>query len=297
MKEELLRKRLVKDRVFLYKIYNTSDFKEIKVLVKEATPHQTITILHYLHKLVTGKVLFSSENYAQIVKQKRIFKLRRGVESKVSLRNRIKDKESRIQFLLDISSILPICFKPLFEKKKQINMDDEVTEMVLLNYNDYLKLKKRTCDCSKNIPSNDSDIKNTEGHGVDLPKSIPENSYQVDLPKSLPEKYVQPNNVFEAIEMNSSLLSLVPSVHKQNAKYLLEDLQKKKSITWNKEGNLTIREKQIASDLKTLLNKVFTGVRKGEISGESEFINFLNEENLSHYIKSAPKDWFYIGKP
>ena len=71
MKETVLRKRLIKDKGFLYHIYSAKDAKEVKLYISQATNFQVNTILHYLHMLASGKVNLFKEVFAAIVKQKK----------------------------------------------------------------------------------------------------------------------------------------------------------------------------------------------------------------------------------
>lgn len=118
MKEQILRKRLLKDKSFLYKIYSESGSKNIKEILAKATTFQINTILHYLHYVVTGKIPFPKENYDYIVKHKKIIRLRRGIETKLALKNHIKDKSLGLTYLKDLSNVLSVLFKPMFEKRK-----------------------------------------------------------------------------------------------------------------------------------------------------------------------------------
>lgn len=116
MREQLMRKHLLKDKLFLFKVYSASETKVVKELLAQASITQINTILRYMHLLVTGKIVFSRNDYAAIVQQNKMVRLRRGIESKLSLRNKIKDKSLAIPYLKDMASILGILFKPLFEK-------------------------------------------------------------------------------------------------------------------------------------------------------------------------------------
>lgn len=118
MKEQILRKRLLKDKNFLYKIYSESNSKSIKELLAQASTFQINTILHYLHCVVTGKIPLPRENYDYVVNHKKIIRLRRGVETKISLRSRITDKSLGLKYLKDLSNVLSVLFKPMFELKK-----------------------------------------------------------------------------------------------------------------------------------------------------------------------------------
>ena len=116
MRNEILRKRLLKEKIFLYEVYN-SDTKKIKQLLSSATPSQINTILNYLHKVCTEHVRMKKTDFDQLVAKKRLIRLRRGVEKKLSLKNALKDKLKSLEFLLDISSTLPLLFRPMFVKE------------------------------------------------------------------------------------------------------------------------------------------------------------------------------------
>lgn len=116
MKEDLLRNRLLRDRTFLHQVY-TNGAKKIIELLKSAPKNKINTILHYLHKVCSGKVRMSTKDFEKIVAQKRLLRLRKGIEKKASLRLSLKDKAHGISFLCSIASSLPILFVPLFEKE------------------------------------------------------------------------------------------------------------------------------------------------------------------------------------
>ena len=199
------------------------------------------------------------------------------------------------------------------------NWDDDVTQMVLLSYSDYERLKKNNdlyvelCKQKKSIsesktPSSDvlavetEHVQNKEGHGENLDDSVKDfdkdNSYITGVAKELPNKYIQPNNEYEKIDLDRNLTSLVPKHKKDKATKLLEELMGKKNLSWDSDNQLIIKEQKIqGSDLKKLIEKVFRGIRRNDYIGEKTFMDYLAEENLAHYIESVEPDWYYIGKP
>lgn len=133
-------------------------------------------------------------------------------------------------------------------------------------------------------------------------------NYAVKVAEELPSKFKDSKDIYEALNTAindadsydcSSEISLVPKIHKATARKLVQELRKKKSIKWGSEGEISLSGKKInGSRIKELLPKVFRGIRAGANKGEEDFIKYLQDENLSHYVKSvSDKDWFYIGKP
>ena len=202
-----------------------------------------------------------------------------------------------------------------------MSYEDDVTPMVLLSQYDYEKIKKNSdlfiaqkdskscCDCklvektssSEEKEKEDSvtnDLKNKQGHGELLQGEVP-NSFHDIPPQQLPTKYIQPNNEYQAIELaHSSATSLVPKKRKDIAKQLVQELRKKKTISWCPKNEVTVKDKKIeGSDVRKLIEKVFSGVRRSDNIGEIEFINYLTEEGLGNFIESVGPDWYYIGKP
>ena len=118
IKEEILRNRLLKDKTFLYEVY-TKPTKKIIELIESASKYKINTILHYLHKVCSGQVRMSRKDFEKIVAQKRLFRLRKGIEKRAALRLSIKDKEHGVNFLVSIASSLPILLVPLFEKENE----------------------------------------------------------------------------------------------------------------------------------------------------------------------------------
>ena len=195
------------------------------------------------------------------------------------------------------------------------SLEDEVHEMVLLSHADYSRIKKNSdlylsqsknkCDCESKEKKDSVAVGEQQGHGEttsydndDIPKG--ETSYDVntDIPKEIPIQLAQPNNVFEEIELNHKLLSLLPGIKKEKGKALLKELQKKKNMSWSIDHEVVLNDKIISgSDLRKLLDIVFTGVRRNKIIGETDFINFLTNENLGHYVESVSPNWYFIGKP
>ena len=123
-----------------------------------------------------------------------------------------------------------------------MSYEEEVTPMVLLSHHEYVKLKKHSdlylskskeaakcCDCKKSatigkiasatstgdvLEEEEEDLKSKEGHG-EGPVSL--NSFDSVPPQPLPIQYTQPNNEYQAIELNSAI-SLVPKLRKDRAK-------------------------------------------------------------------------------
>ena len=198
--------------------------------------------------------------------------------------------------------------------------EEDVTPMVLLSQHDYEKLKKNSdlliskktdskscCECKKVENKSTSkekeeddiseDLSNKQGHGEVLQGEVL-NSFDNKAPLQLPAEYIQPNNEYQAIELNQSAISLVPNLRKDKAKELLEELRKKKTISWCPRNEVTVKDKHIVgSDVRKLIEKVFNGVRRSDNIGEIEFIKYLVEGGLGHYIESVGPDWYYIGKP
>ena len=85
MKEPVLRKRLLKDKVFLSQMYKANDSQSVKLYLAQATTYQINTVLHYLHMLAIGKVNLCKEQFATIVRKKKMQAVRRGVEKKACL--------------------------------------------------------------------------------------------------------------------------------------------------------------------------------------------------------------------
>lgn len=116
MKPDIVRKRLLKNKVTLYNIYN-SDIQQRKVLIGQLTKYEVQTILQYLHLLCCGKVRMSKSDFDKIVSRKRLNRLRNGCERKPALRSLLESTEKGIDFLRGISVILPIVLRPMFEQE------------------------------------------------------------------------------------------------------------------------------------------------------------------------------------
>ena len=117
MREEILRRRLLKDKALLYKLYE-GDQTGIKKLITSATDAEIITILHYLNKLCNGRVVFRKVDFEKILAHKKLLILRKGVEKKSDLRRKIRDKSDARIYLVSISKVIPILLRPIFEQNE-----------------------------------------------------------------------------------------------------------------------------------------------------------------------------------
>ena len=115
MKEDLLRKRLLKSKSLFYSIFKAGA-KDIKTIIKSATTYECNTILHYLHKLCNGKVRLRKQDFQEIIRKKKLSALRRGLEKKMSLRNAIRQKDVGLKLLHSMAVVMALLLKPLFEK-------------------------------------------------------------------------------------------------------------------------------------------------------------------------------------
>ena len=161
-------------------------------------------------------------------------------------------------------------------------LEVEVSEMVLLSYQDYERIRKnsdkflsqnKNCDCNSNEKKEEkiTDIADKQGHGTssdvdvdttDVPKQGDASSYDVDgqNPKQIPLQFIQPQNVFQDIEFNTKILSLLPAMKKEKGRQLLKELEKKKNMSLSKDNEVVINNKRITgSDLKNLFDIVFLG--------------------------------------
>lgn len=179
-------------------------------------------------------------------------------------------------------------------------MNDNSVQMVLLEYREFTRLKKTQEEYHKLVAKKsqekvitepevkiNSDSEDLKGHGSG-------DSYNVSVPDAIPDEFVDKPTIYDEVT------SLVPKKHKLSARKLVSDLKKRDSIQWcSGNGEITIKKKKIpGSKLKEILPKVFTGLRAGQLQGEEDFMDYLKEIDLEHYIKSVKaKDWFYIGKP
>lgn len=106
---------MMKDKEFLYQVY-TKPAKKTVELLESASKYKINTILHYLHKVCTGKVRMSKLCFDKIVAQKRLFRVRKGIEKRASLRLSIKDRAHGVKFLISIATSLPFLLAPMFVK-------------------------------------------------------------------------------------------------------------------------------------------------------------------------------------
>ena len=182
----------------------------------------------------------------------------------------------------------------------------------LLSYQDYERIRKnsdkylsqnKNCDCKSKERKEEKipDIVNQQGHGTSSDVDVTDaTSYDVDIqkPKQIPLQFIQPQNVFQDIEFNTKILSMLPAMKKEKGRQLLKELEKKKNMSLSKDNEVVINNKRITgSDLKNLFDIVFSGVRRNSVTGETEFIDYLINENLGHYIESVEQNWYYIGDP
>ena len=146
------------------------------------------------------------------------------------------------------------------------SLEDEVHEMVLLSHADYSRMKKNSdlylsqsknkCDCESKEKKDSVAVGEQQGHGETTSYDKGETSYDVntDIPKEIPIQLAQPNNVFEEIELNHKLLSLLPGIKKEKGKALLKELQKKKNMSWSIDHEVVLNDKIISgSDLRNCL--------------------------------------------
>ena len=115
MKNDILRGRLLKCKSLLYDMYSV-DMKEAKNILDKAPPYTINTILHYIHKLCNGHVRLRNGDFQEIKRKKKLKILRKGIELKSSLRQAIKQKDTGLNFLKNLACVLPIIFRPMFEK-------------------------------------------------------------------------------------------------------------------------------------------------------------------------------------
>ena len=116
MKNDVLRERLIKCRPLLYSIYTGQMQKEYFATLESAQVYSINTILHFLHKLCNGHVKLKKKDFQEIKRKKKLGLLRKGIELRSSLRTAIKNKEIGLNFLKRLAPVIPIIFKPLFEK-------------------------------------------------------------------------------------------------------------------------------------------------------------------------------------
>ena len=181
-------------------------------------------------------------------------------------------------------------------------MTESSVQMVLLEYQEFARLKKTQEDYRKLLAENSKNEKRTtkpevrgnsqseelKGHGSG-------DSYKVSVADPIPQEFVD-----KQATDDSNILSLVPKKYQSSATQLVDELKKKDSIQWcSDNGELSINKKVIpGSKIKEILPKVFSGLRSGHICGEQDFMDYLQENNLQNHIKSVKaKDWYYIGKP
>lgn len=80
MTEELLKAMLIRDRGFLYSLYEGSNILKNKRILVNASDTQLNTLLRYLHFVASGKIPITKENFEKITAQK-LKLIRRTVES------------------------------------------------------------------------------------------------------------------------------------------------------------------------------------------------------------------------
>jgi len=98
-------------------------------------------------------------------------------------------------------------------------------------------------------------------------------------------------------DQNNHLCDLVPQRHKKRAGELLSTLKGQPGFDVGSKGEVYLKGELLpGSQLRQILPIIFSGIRKGHLKGEEEFINFLQEHNLTQFIGSvSSKDWFYLG--
>ena len=183
--------------------------------------------------------------------------------------------------------------------------------MVLLEFREYQRIKKNSDTYLLHIKTKSNESKNEQSIGVHskVSESAAEkeghgDNYSVSVPDKLPENCIKEQSIFEGKSSPANLsddwLSLVPKKHRASAKNLLSQLTENSDIEWDNFGEITLKNSPIkGSRLKHLIPLVFYGTRKGELQGEKEFFQYLEEQSdLKHYIGSVSStDWFYIGPP
>lgn len=66
MSEELLKAMLIRDKGFLYTLYEGSNILKNKRLLTNASDSQLNTLLRYLHFVASGKIPIKKENFEKI---------------------------------------------------------------------------------------------------------------------------------------------------------------------------------------------------------------------------------------
>jgi 2-oxoglutarate dehydrogenase complex dehydrogenase (E1) component-like enzyme len=115
MKEDILRRRLLKEKNYFHKLFK-SDLKDRVNIIGSISNNQQTSLIHYLHKLTNGLVRMKREDFEELASKKKINYLRKRVESKKALKNALSDKTKSNQFLRKLSSVIPILLRPMFIK-------------------------------------------------------------------------------------------------------------------------------------------------------------------------------------
>jgi hypothetical protein len=178
--------------------------------------------------------------------------------------------------------------------------DEQEQKLVLIDFAEYTKLKKYSELYLEKSKAKEQErqvsAKNLDelGHGSN--DDIKE-ADRLPLETFKPQDIYEEKKLQESVDKNSLLCDLVPKKHKQKAKDLLNTLHGKPGFGLGSNGEIFIRGKPLhGSKLRQLLPIILSGIRRGDLKGEEEFLNFIQENNLAQFIGSVScSDWFYLG--
>lgn len=115
MNEDQLKLLLVRDKVFLKRLYEGPNILKNKDILQSAEDSELNTLIKYLHFVSNGKISITKDNFHVLVKHKKLTIIRQNVESKTKLIKLLNSsREKRLKFLLNFCVVMPNLLYGLF---------------------------------------------------------------------------------------------------------------------------------------------------------------------------------------
>lgn len=118
MNQNELKLLLVRDKVFLKRLYDGPNYLKNKTVLETAEDNELNTVIKYLHFVSNGKITITKSNFQEILKSKKLNYIRNNVEKESNMIKTLNlSRKKKLNFLLKLATVMPYLLYGLFNLK------------------------------------------------------------------------------------------------------------------------------------------------------------------------------------
>lgn len=115
MNQDQLKLLLVRDKVFLKRLYSGPNFLKNKDILSAAEDSELNTLIKYLHFIANGKITITKKNFAELRKLKKISYITLHVQTLPKVLKLLNSpRKAKLTFLIKLSTVMPFLLYGLF---------------------------------------------------------------------------------------------------------------------------------------------------------------------------------------